>query len=196
MLPHDPMRRHMLRTACAMGAIAGVVTVIPFIASMLPSERERLASGPVEVDLSAIEPGQMVTVQWRGQPVWVLHRTPEMLASLDELSEQLADPFSERPGFTPAFAKNPHRSIDPEWMVMVGICTHLGCTPTPRFELGAAQGMSQDWNGGYFCPCHGSSFDFAGRVFKHQPAPDNLAVPPYYFMSPQRLVIGLEEPLI
>ena len=136
----------------------------------------------------------MITAEWQGKPVWILRRTPEMLASLSKLNDELVDPMSDRPGFTPDFAKNEHRSINPEWMVMVGICTHLGCSPSARFATGSSQGMSADWLGGYLCPCHGSVFDLAGRVFKNQPAPDNLLVPPYYFVDEFNIMIGMVSP--
>lgn len=192
-LPQDPSRRFWLGTACAVGGVAGVATVVPFVASMNPSDRAKAAGAPVSVNLSAIPPGTMVTAEWQGKPVWVLHRTPEMIAGLSKMEGFLADPNSERPGFTPDFAKNIYRSRKEQWLVVVGICTHLGCSPSPRFALGGAEGMPADWEGGFLCPCHGSQFDLAGRVFKNQPAPDNLLVPPYYFVDDNTIMVGLEQ---
>lgn len=193
-LPDDPNRRFWLGTACAVGGVAGVATVIPFVASMSPSERAKAAGAPVQVDISSVAPGQMITAEWQGKPGWILRRTPEMLATLPKLNDSVADPMSQRPGFTPEWAQNEHRSIKPEWMVMVGICTHLGCSPSSRFAAGTSQGMGSDWLGGYLCPCHGSVFDFAGRAFKNMPAPDNLPVPPYYFIDDTSILIGLDSP--
>ncbi|NOL52291.1 ubiquinol-cytochrome c reductase iron-sulfur subunit [Pelistega suis] len=192
-LPQDPSRRFWLGTACAVGGVAGVATVVPFVASMSPSDRAKAAGAPVSVNLAAIPPGTMVTAEWQGKPVWVLHRTPEMIAGLEKMEKFLADPASDRPGFTPEFAKNSYRSRKEQWLVVVGICTHLGCSPSPRFALGGAEGMPADWEGGFLCPCHGSQFDLAGRVFKNQPAPDNLLVPPYYFVDDNTIMVGLEQ---
>ncbi|WP_038369302.1 ubiquinol-cytochrome c reductase iron-sulfur subunit [Brackiella oedipodis] len=192
-LPDDPSRRFWLGSACAVGGAATVATLVPFVASMNPSDRAKAAGAPVQIDLSIVKPGTMVTAEWQGKPVWVLHRTPEMIADLTKNDDLLADPKSERPGFTPAFAQNEHRSRKPEWMVMVGICTHLGCSPSPRFKVGADEGMPGNWQGGFLCPCHGSKFDLAGRVFKNQPAPDNLLVPPYYFIDDNNILVGEES---
>lgn len=192
-LPSDPSRRAWIGTACAVGGAAGVATLVPFVGSMSPSDRAKAAGAPVQVNLSAIAPGTMVTAEWQGKPVWILHRTPEMIAGLEKMEKYLADPHSERPGFTPDYAKNTHRSRKAQWLVCVGICTHLGCSPSPRFALGDAQGMPADWEGGFLCPCHGSQFDLAGRVFKNQPAPDNLLVPPYYFIDDNNIMVGLEQ---
>lgn len=192
-LPADPERRFWLGSACAMGGVAAVATAVPFVASMTPSDRARAAGAPVRVNLSAIAPGTMITVQWQGKPVWVIHRTPEQIEELKKLDHLLADPNSERPGFTPDFAKNYYRSIKPQWMVCVGICTHLGCTPTPKFAVGASEGMPADWEGGFLCPCHGTSYDLAGRVFKNQPGPDNLLVPPYYFIDDENILVGKDK---
>ncbi|ASY38377.1 ubiquinol-cytochrome c reductase iron-sulfur subunit [Taylorella equigenitalis] len=191
-LPDDPSRRMLLGTACAIGGVATLATLVPFVASMTPSDRARAAGAPVEVDISQIAPGTMIAVEWQGKPVWILHRTPEMIASLKVTDELVADPNSERPGFTPDYAKNQHRSRKDEWFVCVGICTHLGCSPSSRLKEGNAEGMPSSWNGGYLCPCHGSQFDLAGRVFKNQPAPDNLLIPPYYFMDDTHIMVGLE----
>jgi ubiquinol-cytochrome c reductase iron-sulfur subunit len=140
-----------------------------------------------------LAPGQIMTVEWRGKPVWIVHRTPAMLAALEQAEPHLADPGSRRPQ-QPAYAGNAHRSIKPEILVAVGICTHLGCSPTEKFATGAGQGMAADWPGGFFCPCHGSQFDLAGRVFKNMPAPTNLEVPPHRFLSATRLLIGEDNP--
>lgn len=192
-LPQDPSRRFWLGTACAVGGVAGVATAVPFVASMTPSDRAKAAGAPITVNLSVIPPGTMVTAEWQGKPVWILHRTPEMIEGLKKIDKFLADPNSERPGFTPDYAKNPFRSRKEQWLVVVGICTHLGCSPSPRFATGGAEGMPSDWEGGFLCPCHGSRFDLAGRVFKNQPAPDNLLVPPYYFVDDNTIMVGLEQ---
>lgn len=191
-LPDDPSRRMLLGTACAIGGVATLATLVPFVASMTPSDRARAAGAPVEVDISQIAPGTMIAVEWQGKPVWILHRTPEMIESLKATEDLLADPKSERPGYTPDYAKNQYRSRKDQWFVCVGICTHLGCSPSSRLKDGNAEGMSSDWKGGYLCPCHGSHFDLAGRVFKNQPAPDNLLVPPYYFVDDTHILVGLE----
>ncbi|MFA5703075.1 MAG: ubiquinol-cytochrome c reductase iron-sulfur subunit [Advenella sp.] len=192
-LPPDPSRRFWLGTACAVGGVAGVATAVPFVASMSPSERAKAAGAPVTVNLNTIAPGTMLTVEWQGKPVWILHRTQEMIEGLKGNDPFLADPLSDRPGFTPEFAKNIDRSRKPEWFVCVGICTHLGCSPSPRFAVGGGEGMPSDWDGGFLCPCHGSMFDLAGRVFKNQPAPDNLEVPPYYFIDDNNIMVGLDK---
>lgn len=192
-LPADPSRRFWLGAACAVGGVAGAATVVPFVASMNPSERAKAAGAPVVVNLGTIAAGTMVTAEWQGKPVWILHRTPEMIAGLKKMDDFLADPDSNRPGFTPEFAKNPHRSRKEQWLICVGICTHLGCSPSPRFAVGGAEGMPANWEGGFLCPCHGSQFDLAGRVLKNQPAPDNLLVPPYYFVDDNTVMVGLEQ---
>ncbi|MDY0273511.1 MAG: ubiquinol-cytochrome c reductase iron-sulfur subunit [Advenella sp.] len=192
-LPPDPSRRFWLGTACAVGGVAGVATAVPFVASMSPSERAKAAGAPVTVNLSTIAPGTMLTVEWQGKPVWILNRTQEMIDGLKNNDPFLADPNSDRPGFTPEFAKNIDRSRKAEWFICVGICTHLGCSPSPRFAVGGGEGMPSDWDGGFLCPCHGSMFDLAGRVFKNQPAPDNLEVPPYYFIDDNNIMVGLEK---
>ena len=193
-LPPDPSRRFWVASACAVGGVAGVATAVPFVSSFAPSERAKAAGAPVEVDISKIAPGEMHTVAWRGKPVWILHRTPEQLKDLPKNDPDLADPNSDRPGFTPPFAKNEYRSRKPEYLVCVGICTHLGCSPTPRFDVGAQPGLPASWEGGFLCPCHGSTYDLAGRVFKNMPAPDNLEVPPYAFSTDGKMVtIGVDE---
>ena len=193
-LPSDPSRRFWVTTACAVGGVAGVATAVPFVGSFAPSAKARAAGAPVEVDISTLAPGEMRTVEWRGNPIWILHRTEAQLAALKTNDTDLADPNSDRPGFTPEYAKNEFRSRRPEIFVCIGICTHLGCSPTPRLDAGAQPGVPSSWTGGFLCPCHGSTFDLAGRVFSNKPAPDNLEVPPYEF-SPDgsRVIIGVDD---
>lgn len=192
--PSDPARRFWVTTACAVGGVAGVGTAVPFVGSFAPSAKARAAGAPVEVDISTLAPGEMITTEWRGNPIWVLHRTEEQLASLPALDAELADPNSDRPGYTPEYAKNEYRSRRPEIFVCIGICTHLGCSPTPRLSPGAQPGLSSDWTGGFLCPCHGSTFDLAGRVFSNKPAPDNLEIPPYEFSADgTKITIGVDE---
>lgn len=193
-LPPDPSRRMWVTSACAVGGVAGVATAVPFVGSFAPSAKARAAGAPVEVDISSIAPGQMLTVEWRGKPVWILRRTEEQLAGLKDNDPELADPDSVRPGYTPEYAKNEYRSRKPEYFVCVGICTHLGCSPTPAFTPGPQPGLPADWEGGFNCPCHGSTFDLAGRVFANKPAPDNLEVPPYIFSDDgTRIIVGVDE---
>lgn len=185
----DPGRRQiLLATATAGGGIA-VAALVPFVASLTPSERAKAAGAPVEADISKLEAGQMMTVEWRGKPVWIIRRTPEQLASLTKITDQVSDPTSEKKQ-QPEYATNPHRSIKPDVMVMVGICTHLGCSPSEKFKTGSESGVAPDWAGGFLCPCHGSTFDLAGRVYKNKPAPDNLEVPPHKYLSDSRILIG------
>lgn len=193
-LPPDPSRRLWVTTACAVGGAAGVATVVPFVGSFAPSDKARAAGAPVQLDVASIPAGEMRTVEWRGKPVWVLHRTPEQIEQLPKNDPYLADPQSDRPGFTPEYAKNEYRSRKPEYFVAVGICTHLGCSPTPHLAAGAGPGLPAGWEGGFTCPCHGSTFDLAGRVYKNVPAPDNLEVPPYEFSADGSVVtIGTDE---
>ncbi|MBU6436341.1 MAG: ubiquinol-cytochrome c reductase iron-sulfur subunit [Betaproteobacteria bacterium] len=187
----DPSKRMWLITSCAVGAAGGAAALVPFVTSMEPSEAAKAAGAPVEADISRLRPGEKQTVEWRGKPVWILRRTPEMLASLKKTDPLLADPNSERTAYpTPAYAKNEWRSIKPEYLVVVGICTHLGCSPGDKFTPGPQPSLPDDWDGGFLCPCHGSTFDLAGRVFKNKPAPDNLEVPPYTYLSDTRILIG------
>jgi ubiquinol-cytochrome c reductase iron-sulfur subunit len=178
-----------------MGAVGGVAVAIPFVSSIQPSERARAAGAAVEADIAALQPGEKLTVEWRGKPVWVVRRTPEQLAQLPKLDAQLADPNSLRKQgeLTPEYARNGWRSRKPEYLVVVGICTHLGCSPSDKFKPGPQPSLPDDWEGGFLCPCHGSTFDMAGRVFKNKPAPDNLEVPPYMFVSDSRLLIGEDK---
>ena len=160
-----------------------------FVASMRPSARARAAGAPVEVDISRLRERQMLVVAWRGKPVWIIRRSQQMLDDLGTLRQVLVDPDSEI-AQQPVYAQNEFRSIRPDIMVVLGVCTHLGCAPTKNFERGTASGLSEDWLGGFFCPCHGSKFDLAGRVYKNVPAPTNLEVPPHSFLSDSRILIG------
>ncbi len=190
---HDPGRRRVLRLATyGLSAVGVGFAATPFVLSMLPSERARAAGGPVTVDIDKLAPGQMITVSWRGKPVWILRRSPEMLASLSEARRFLVDPDSRVESQQPPYARNPHRAIRPEIFVAVGLCTHLGCVPDERFEPGEASGLGADWPGGFFCPCHGSKFDLAGRVWKNVPAPTNLVIPPYRFPVDGQVEIGVD----
>ncbi len=185
-------RRFLVAMSSTVGGVAAVGAALPFVFSMNPSARALAAGAPVEVDLSKIEPGMKVDVEWRGKPVWVVHRTPEMLELLGKHVDQLTDPNSENTNQQPDYCKNPHRSIKPEYFVVVGICTHLGCSPTYRKEVAAAD-LGPDWPGGWFCPCHGSRFDMAARVFKGSPAPSNLVVPPHKYLSESKVLIGEDQ---
>ena len=187
--PVDASKRTWLIASgcvCAVGA-AGVA--VPLISSFEPSELAKAAGAPVEADISDIKPGEMKTVEWRGKPVWIMRRTPEMLAALPQQDAALADPAS-RKDQQPEYARNPQRSIRPEVFVTVGICTHLGCSPTAVPAGTSNPSVGDQWQGGFFCPCHGSTFDLAGRVFKNKPAPTNLEVPPHRYVSDTRLLIG------
>ncbi len=188
----DTGRRRMLSTGAAVvGGVGALALVTPMLASMSPSERAKAAGAPVEADISKLLPGQLLTVEWRGKPVWIVNRTAEALASLDAVKGELRDPDSAEEQ-QPAYAQNATRSIKPEMLVMVGICTHLGCSPTYRPEIAPAD-LGADWQGGFFCPCHGSKFDFAGRVYSGVPAPTNLEVPPYKYLSDSLIVIGVDQ---
>lgn len=191
-LPADPKRRLLLIATGTVGAAAGAALAIPLLSSLAPSERAKAAGAPVEVDISKLLPGEMMTVEWRGKPVWIINRTEEMLAALRKSEPFLVDPQSGQPQ-QPEYARNPTRSIKPNIMIAVGICTHLGCSPTEKFKAGTDQGMDADWPGGFLCPCHGSRFDLAGRVYKNMPAPTNLEIPPHRYLSDARLVIGEDQ---
>jgi ubiquinol-cytochrome c reductase iron-sulfur subunit len=188
----DTSRRTWIAITCGAGAVAGVTTVVPFIETLTPSERAKAAGAPVEVDIGDLKPGEKKVAEWRGKPVWIIRRTPEMLASLAKDEPELADPDSKRnqDDLTPPYARNRARSRKPEYLVVIGICTHLGCSPSDRFTPGAQPSLPDDWGGGFLCPCHGSTFDLAGRVYKNKPAPDNLPVPPHAYLSDTKLVIG------
>jgi ubiquinol-cytochrome c reductase iron-sulfur subunit len=188
----DPSRRTLLAATAGVGAVIGAGVAVPFAGSFLPSERAKAAGAPVEVDLSKIKPGEMITVEWQGKPVWILHRTPEMIAALPKSNPGLADPTSER-AEQPEYVKGDTRAIKDQYFVCLGVCTHLGCTPNSKFSLGAESGMGADWNGGFLCPCHGSQFDLAGRVFKSMPAPTNLKIPKHTYLSDTRLLIGKDS---
>jgi ubiquinol-cytochrome c reductase iron-sulfur subunit len=181
-------RRFLLTATTVATGVAASAAAVPFVASMLPSERAKAAGAPVEVDVSKLGPGQKMVVEWRGKPVWVVRRTPEMLKAVQIDDALVADPESKR-SVQPPYAKNEFRSLKPEYLVLVGICTHLGCSPVDRLTP-EPQPFAADWHGGFYCPCHGSLFDLAGRVYKNKPAPDNLTVPPYKFVSDTTLVIG------
>lgn len=191
----DSGRRSLLAATCAVGGVAGLATAGAFVSTFQPSERAKAAGAPVEVDISDLGPGELRTVEWRGKPVWILKRSPEMLASLAKVEGKLADPKSERnpAELTPEYARNQHRSIKPEVLVAVGICSHLGCSPTTKLEPGAQPSLPGDWQGGFLCPCHGSTFDLAGRVYANVPAPDNLEVPPHMYVSDTTLLIGEDK---
>jgi ubiquinol-cytochrome c reductase iron-sulfur subunit len=187
-------RTWLIASSCA-GAVGVGAAAIPFVSTFQPSERAKAAGAAVEVDIAGIKPGEKMTVEWRGKPVWIVRRTPEQLASLSKVTGQLADPTSKRKQdeFTPVYARNEGRSIKPEFFVGVGICTHLGCSPSDKFQPGPQASLPDDWQGGFLCPCHGSTFDFAGRVFKNKPAPDNLEVPPHMYLSDSKLLIGEDK---
>jgi ubiquinol-cytochrome c reductase iron-sulfur subunit len=193
----DGSRRTWLIATSVAGGIGGVATVVPFVASFAPSEKARAAGAPVEADISNLQPGSMMTVPWRGKPVWILNRTDRMMADVVKATPELADPDSKNPFSMPMpeycnsqFRSRPeHKNI----LVAVAVCTHLGCTPTPRFQEGAQPNLPNDWPGGFLCPCHGSTYDLAGRVFKNKPAPQNLDIPRFMFASPTQIVIGKDE---
>jgi ubiquinol-cytochrome c reductase iron-sulfur subunit len=184
-------RKFLLVTTAGVGGVGLVATAIPFLASMTPSERARAAGAPTEVDLQKIAPGTLTTVEWRGKPIWVLHRTPAMVANLGKHDALLLDPASQVEQ-QPDFAKNVDRSRRPDFLVVTAVCTHLGCIPVFRPEPGAPD-LGADWPGGFYCPCHGSRFDLSGRVFRNVPAPRNLEVPPYVIQG-DKLVVGAEGP--
>lgn len=186
-------RTWLIASGCA-GAVGGIATAVPFVSSFNPSEKAKAAGAAVEVDISDLKPGEKITAEWRGKPIWILRRTPEQIAELPQLDGQLADPKSERTAYpTPAYAKNETRSIKPEVLVVIGICTHLGCSPTDKLQPGPQPSLPDDWKGGFLCPCHGSTFDLAGRVFKNKPAPDNLEVPAHQYLSDTKLLIGEDK---
>jgi ubiquinol-cytochrome c reductase iron-sulfur subunit len=193
--PVDNGKRTWLIASTCAGAVGGVAAAVPFVTSFQPSERAKAAGAPVEVDVAALKPGEKLTVEWRGKPVWIVRRTPEQLAALPKLDPELADPKSQRKPdeLTPPYARNEYRSIKPEYLITVGICSHLGCSPSDKFQTGAQPSLPNDWAGGFLCPCHGSTFDMAGRVFKNKPAPDNLEVPPHMYLSDTRVLIGEDK---
>ncbi len=181
-------RRFLTGLTTGVGAAGAAVAVVPFVASMTPSAKARAAGAPVQINIADLEPGKLLKIEWRGKPVWIVKRTPEMLESLNKVTSELADPDSEREQ-QPAYAQNQTRSITPEVLVLVGLCTHLGCSPLGRLKPGE---LDAEWQGGFFCPCHGSKFDLAGRVYKGVPAPSNLEVPPHRFLSDSTVEIGVD----
>jgi ubiquinol-cytochrome c reductase iron-sulfur subunit len=192
--PVDSSKRTWLIASVGAGAVGAGFVATPFVSSFQPSERAKAAGAAVEVDISDIKPGEKKTVEWRGKPVWIIRRTPEQIAGLKKVEGALADPESNRKTYPiPEYAHNDHRSIKPEYMVAVGICTHLGCSPGEKFAAGPQPSLPDDWQGGFLCACHGSTFDLAGRVFKNKPAPDNLEVPPHMYLSDSKLLVGEDK---
>jgi len=193
----DSGRRGLLVATCAAGGVAGVAMTGALVSTFQPSERAKAAGAPVEADISDLKPGEMKVFEWRGKPVWILKRTPEMMASLTQTDSLVADPASDKPYALPMpeYCKNQTRSRaeHKDILVTVGICSHLGCSPSKKFEPGAQPSLPDDWHGGFLCPCHGSTFDLAGRVYKNKPAPRNLDVPPYMFLSDTKILIGKDE---
>ncbi len=184
-------RRFLVASTTLIGAVGAGFVAVPFISSWMPSERAKNAGAPVEIDISKLEEGRLMIVKWRSKPVWIVKRSEKTLSDLVTLNDKLSDPASEVEQ-QPVYAQNIHRSIKPEILVLVGICTHLGCSPAFRPELGATD-LGDNWLGGFFCPCHGSTFDLAGRVFQGMPAPTNLEVPPHHYISDTVIIIGLDE---
>lgn len=185
----DTSKRQFLTSALTVvGAVGSGYIAVPFLAQMQPSVKAKAAGAPVEIDISKMEPGQLLRAEWRGKPAWVLNRTPEALASLSDVENQLSDPNSLE-SIQPESSQNPYRSIKEELFIVIGLCTHLGCAPTFRPEL-APNDLGDDWKGGFFCPCHGSKFDLAGRVYSGVPAPTNMEVPPYRFITDSLILIG------
>jgi len=193
----DPGRRGLLVATCAAGGVVGVSTAGALVSTFQPSERARAAGAPVEVDISDVAPGAMKVVEWRGKPVWILRRTPEMMATLEKIDGELADPASDKVFQLPMpeYCKNPYRARaeHKEVLVTVGICSHLGCSPSSRLTSGPQANLPDNWPGGFLCPCHGSTFDLSARVFKNKPAPTNMDVPPYMYLSDNKIVIGKDE---
>jgi ubiquinol-cytochrome c reductase iron-sulfur subunit len=184
-------RRFLITASSVVGGVGVAIAAVPFIVSFEPSARAKAAGAPVEVDISKVEAGQLITVEWRGKVCWVLNRTKPQLDSLPKLDVRLADPNSDVPN-QPAYCKNEHRSIKDNYWIAIGICTHLGCSPTFRPEIAPAD-LGPDWLGGFFCPCHQSKFDLAGRVYKGVPAPTNLVIPPHKYLSDTKIVIGIGQ---
>ena len=193
--PVDKDKRNWMVATAVVGGAGVTAVAIPFVSTFTPSERAKAAGASVEVDISALKPGEKLTVEWRGKPVWILKRSPEQIAALPKHDDLLADPQSKRkPGeLTPVYARNENRSIKPETLVVVGICSHLGCSPSDKLTAGPQPSLPDNWAGGFLCACHGSTFDVAGRVYKNKPAPDNLEVPPHMYLSDTRLLIGEDK---
>ncbi len=185
-------RRFLITTTAGVGAVGAIGAALPFVLSFQPSERAKAIGAPVEVDISKVEPGQRIIATWRGQPIWIMRRTEETLKNLESMADLLRDPESEVVSQQPEYAQNLARAIKPEYLVVIGYCTHLGCSPT-YLPKGTPNNLGAEWKGGFFCPCHGSKFDLSGRVFKGVPAPTNLVVPPYYYLSDTLLLIGEDE---
>ncbi len=185
-------RRFLVASTSVVAAVGAGFVAVPFLSSWMPSERAKNAGAPVEVDISKLEEGRMLVVEWQSKPVWIVKRSEKTLTDLVTLDDKLRDPASEVVDQQPDYAQNPGRSIKPEILVLVGICTHLGCSPTFRPEL-AAEDLGADWLGGFFCPCHSSTFDLAGRVFQSVPAPTNLVVPPHQYVSENVIIVGVDE---
>ena len=181
-------RRFLTNVTTGVGAAGAAVAVVPFVASMTPSAKAKAAGAPVQVDIGDLQPGKLLKIEWRGKPVWIIKRTPEMIDSLDKVTDELVDPDSDRDQ-QPQYARNETRSINPEVLVLVGLCTHLGCSPLEKLKPGE---LDAEWQGGFFCPCHGSKFDLAGRVYKGVPAPTNLIVPPHRFLTDSQVEIGVD----
>lgn len=188
----DKTRRRLLAATAALGSVGGLAALYPLVVSMKPAEGESLSAAPLEVDIKNLLPGEMMSVEWSGKPLWIIHRTPEMLAVLTGMTELLVDPWSHQQQ-QPRECANPGRSLKPEIAVLLGECTHLGCIPVAKLKSGAAEGMAPEWPGGFVCPCHGATFDLAGRAFKNTVAPLNLVVPPHAYLSENRLLIGTER---
>ena len=193
--PIDRDKRNWMVATAVVGGAGAAAVAVPFVSTFTPSERAKAAGASVEVDIAGIKPGEKITVEWRGKPVWILKRTPEQVAELPKHNGLLADPQSKRKPseLTPAYARNEMRSIKPETLVVVGICSHLGCSPSDKLTAGAQPSLPDNWPGGFLCACHGSTFDVAGRVYKNKPAPDNLEVPPHMYLSDTRLLIGEDK---
>jgi ubiquinol-cytochrome c reductase iron-sulfur subunit len=183
-------RQFLIKTTATAGAIGAAAVAVPFVGSMLPSERAKAAGAPVEVDISKVAPGTIMTAEWRGKPVWIINRTDAQTAELAKHNDQLSDPMCDVASQQPVYCKNSGRGIKPNIGVVIGICTHLGCSPSAKLEAGGD--MGENWTGGFFCPCHGSKFDLAGRVYKGSPAPTNLVVPPHKYLSDTTLLIGVD----
>jgi ubiquinol-cytochrome c reductase iron-sulfur subunit len=184
-------RRFLTATTAVVGGIGGVFAAVPFVSSLLPSEKAKALGAPVQIDISKVEPGMLYRSEWRGKLIMVVHRTPENLKALTELEDKLADPESNRESQQPEYAKNRARAIKDKYLVMIGLCTHLGCAPTYRPEV-APDDLGPDWKGGFYCPCHGSRFDLAGRVYKSVPAPANMVIPPYRYLSDTLIEVGVD----
>lgn len=191
----DKVRRRLLAATAVLGGATGLAALYPLLVSLKPQGLEKPSVEPIELDVGKLAPGEMMTVAWMGKPLWIIRRTPAMLSALNGLTELLTDPLSKM-NQQPPLCRNATRSLKPEVLVLLGECTHLGCIPVVKLKSGSAEGMSQEWSGGFVCPCHGASFDLAGRAFKNTLAPLNLVVPPHIYLSDHRLLIGSEKSLV